>query len=710
MPTRFLAAIAALVGLVAAILFLAPFLVRADGFKNELEARATAALGREVRLGDELSFSILPAPSFRAADVAIANPPGFSSETFVEAARVDIGVGLFGLFVGDVNVKRFVLIRPQFAFERLTNGEANWVFEPTSENGSPDEGAAGETPSEEAPAGGGASSLPRELRLGDVRIEDGRVDFIDRASDAAYVAEAINAKIRLDDAASPLEASGDFTLQGAPGTADVVLASLADLRAGAPASLKVALALADATMGADLSLTPGDDGTIAFAGPLSVDAPDLRGVLGLFGVELASGPGYKSFSADAAASGDADGVRLADATIAFDEIDATGELALDVSGARPKASGSLRTSSLDLRPYAPPAPEAASGGFPAWSTAPIDLSSLRNMDAAFDVSADEILLNDFRTGASRLRATVDNGRMTAELPVLKFYGGEGGGRLVVDARQATPRFDGSFKFGAVDAARLAADVLKNDRLEGLGAVDFSFAARGASQADIMKSLSGAGGFDFADGALRGVDIVGLVEAASSLASGDNVSPARFVGAVTQATTPGEATQYARFLSQFGITDGVVASKAIALTGPYLEMAGDGSVSLAAQTIDLRLAPRVTKAADRSGDGVVVPLRVTGSFAAPKVAVDAEALARGRIEDLGRRAIDRALGEDNPLSGLLQRSSASGGGQAGAADGEAGAEKEGSEEPGAAAKRVLNDLFGGRRGDADDETKDEPERR
>ena len=93
----------------------------------------------------------------------------------------------------------------------------------------------------------------------------------------------------------------------------------------------------------------------------------------------------------------------------FDEIEAQGALSLDWAGERPKASGVLSTQSLDLRPYMPPPAETAPEGFPAWSEAPMDFSSLRNLDADLDISTDAIFLNDLQIGESRLLLVIDNG-------------------------------------------------------------------------------------------------------------------------------------------------------------------------------------------------------------------------------------------------------------------------------------------------------------
>ena len=53
-------------------------------------------------------------------------------------------------------------------------------------------------------------------------------------------------------------------------------------------------------------------------------------------------------------------VALTDTTIGLDEIQATGELVADLSGAVPKLTGNLDLGAVDLDPYLPPPAEGAS--------------------------------------------------------------------------------------------------------------------------------------------------------------------------------------------------------------------------------------------------------------------------------------------------------------------------------------------------------------
>ncbi|MFQ5562151.1 MAG: AsmA family protein [Parvularculaceae bacterium] len=622
-------AVLALVVLLAAIVLLAPGLVPAKAYKGRIETAASTSLGRAVTVGDDLSFTIFPHTAFRVSDLEIANAEGFDADYFARVGEAQIGVKLFPLFSGGVVVDRFVLIEPDIRLERAANGTVNWNLA-QAENGAdaPGDDTRGET-------------SVRGLRLGDVRIEGGKAVYTDHEAGKSYAGEAIDLAVGLNSLYAPLEMDGELVFQGAPSTVDLVLTTPGKILDGEAANLKLEMTLGAASAGADLALGAGE--TVSYAGPVRLEAPDLPAFAALMGTPLEDAPGFDALSVSGDIDGGATGLRLDNAEIAFDKIDAQGGLSFDWAGARPKATGALGVGTLDLRPYLPPPTESADG-FPAWSEEKLDFSSLRNIDAEFDIAAETIFLNDLKVGESRMKLTILNGRMTAEIPALAMYGGQGSGRLVVNARERTPSFSGVFDMSAVDAEPFSIDMLKTDRLLGLGSFKFDFTASGASQAAIMRSLDGTGGFDVANGALKGVNLLKLARAAASLEGGLN--PAALASAVATVQGPNEETDFTEFLSNFAIDNGLVNAPKITLNGPFLAMNGSGSVNLPEQSLDLRLAPRATTAA--SGEGgrtITLPLRITGTFSQPKIALDVEALARGRAETEVRGLLKGVLGEE-----------------------------------------------------------------
>jgi len=150
----------AIVILIIAALVLLPFIVNAGNIRPALERQLTAALGRNVQLGD-LSFSLL-SRSLVASDITIADDPSFSSSPFLMAKELRIGVSLAPLiFSHQVRLRSFELESPQIKIMRDSNG--TWNFSSI--------GHAADRAT--APSNGSLPSLP-DLSVGQISIADGR--------------------------------------------------------------------------------------------------------------------------------------------------------------------------------------------------------------------------------------------------------------------------------------------------------------------------------------------------------------------------------------------------------------------------------------------------------------------------------------------------------------------------------------------------------
>lgn len=626
--SRILFALVALVAVALAVIIILPGLIPVAAYKGRIEAAASDALGRDVSIGDDLSIRFIPRVAFRVHDLVIANAEGFSDPYLARVEQAEIGVRLMPLLSKSVEIDRFVLTRPDIRLARAKSGAVNWNIAAQSAPGdTADQSAGGE---------------PRDLKLGDVRIVDGAAQYADAAAGKTYSAKNIDMIVVLKGLAEPLEANGTMTFQGQPSKVDLVLTSLQSMLDKEPANLKLDLTVGEMVAGADLKIDTKT--AMRYAGPVSFTAPDLPAAAALAGTELADAPGFDRLSLRGDLDGGETALRLSNAAVSFDDIDAQGTLDLSWSGARPKASGVLSTDKLDLRPYMPP-PSQSAEGFPAWSDAKMDFSSLNNIDADFDISTGAIFVNDLEFGESRIKMTINGGRLTAEIPELAMYGGQGSGRMVVNARGAVPSFAGNFDVGSVRAQPLSKDLLKHDNLLGLGSFKLNFTATGASQAAIMNSIDGSGGFDLADGALKGLNIAAMVRAASEFTQGFNV--ASLQRAVAEARGPTQQTDFSEFLSQFTIADGLVSAPTITLNGPYLTMSGAGTVNLGQQTIDLRLSPRASTSIDgKEGRSAAIPIRIGGTFAKPTIGIDAESLARSGVQ----RTLENVLSKGSKKEG------------------------------------------------------------
>ncbi len=123
--------VVAVVVLVVAALAAIPFFVNANTFRPLLETELSAALGRQVKLGN-LKLSVFRG-SLVADTLSIADDPGYSTTPFLSAREVRIGVNMQPLIRSrQIQIRSFEIEAPQIHLVRGANGL--WNFSSLSHN------------------------------------------------------------------------------------------------------------------------------------------------------------------------------------------------------------------------------------------------------------------------------------------------------------------------------------------------------------------------------------------------------------------------------------------------------------------------------------------------------------------------------------------------------------------------------------------------
>ena len=181
-----------IVGVVLALLILAalalPLLINGNQFRPVLEERLTAALGREVKIGD-LKLSLFSGGA-SASDVSIADDPAFSKEPFVRAKTLAVGVELWPLIVSRrLNVTSLTVDQPEIAL--LQSPAGDWNF--SSLGGKAATPPAAATPSTSA-SNADASATDLAVKL--VKISKGRLTLNNGSKSKPRTLENVNIELR----------------------------------------------------------------------------------------------------------------------------------------------------------------------------------------------------------------------------------------------------------------------------------------------------------------------------------------------------------------------------------------------------------------------------------------------------------------------------------------------------------------------------------
>lgn len=577
----------------------------------------TQITGRTLTIEGSVRPSVWPTLGVKTGPVTVSNADWSDAGPMVQASALDIGVDMAALIDGQVRITGIRAENPRILLERARDGRENWVFG-GSGGGEASPGMAGE-------------GTPFSLDLAE--ITGGSFRFIDHGAGADISLTAVSGRVQIPVFTGPADIDLIATMNGQEAR---VIARLAEFKSFLERRLT----------GIDLSLTAGAAklafvgrggwNPMAAEGELTADLADLAAITRLAGVgrpDLPQGLGAEAVSlAGKVTWTQKASLHLRGGSLGLDSNRLMLDADLTTDGARPKLSAQVTAGALSLAGLTGGTPNGGTtngGGSgtqaAGWPTTPIDVSALGVMDVALALTAQSVDLGLAKLGTTRTVLTIDRARAVFDLREVAAYQGNVTGQFVVNGRGGLS-VGGDLRLSSLAVQPLLQDLAGYERLIGTGDMTLKFLGVGNSLDVIMKSLSGAGTLNLGKGQLLGLDIAGMLRTLD----------ANYVG-------PGQKTIFEGVTASFAMDKGVLSNDDLTFTAPYVTATGAGTVGLGARTLDYRLRPTALAALDGTG-GVMVPLLITGSWAAPKFRLDLESLAKERLADEAKKLEDRARAE------------------------------------------------------------------
>jgi len=638
--------------MIAGAIAFALFALPADFVRDRAIAAVKAKTGRDLVIAGPASFKLLPSLGVTLADVSLSGAPGATdARPLLTMKSLDLSIDPWPLLSGEVRVRSLVLRQPALNLEIDSTGRRSWEFAAAS--GGRVRLAEAET-SPEAPLTDAAPSAPvdnreallrvSDVKLDDVRIEDGTLAYRNALTGATADASAIAVKLALAGLGDPLAADGSFAWNGKTVRFDGALTSLADVVETRPAKVKASFStdVIDATFEGSARLRDG----LATEGILDAKSPSARDLALWLGSTLPPSDGFGNLAAKGLLRTAPDQVTFTTAEIKLDATTAHGEITLDTRGARPLVNADLKLSALDLNLYAShggAAPAAEPGkasttepgkeksiedlleepgprvkGYTrreGWSEDPFNLAPLGALDANARLAVDKLTIGSVALDQSELAVTLKNRVMTTRFEDVRLYQGSGKGTVTVDATAETKAgVTADLVLDGIAGQPLLSDVADIDRLTGKGRLTFNVNGSGANQREIVETLTGKVELAFADGAIIGVNVPEMMR---------NLSKGNFGGLDT---APTDKTDFSEMTSTWTLKSGVAENQDLVLVSPLLRVTGSGRVELPAREVDYMLRPKVVASLAGQGgaadlSGIEVPVRVYGPWQNPKYKPD-----------------------------------------------------------------------------------------
>lgn len=250
---------------------------------------------------------------------------------------------------------------------------------------------------------------------------------------------------------------------------------------------------------------------------------------------------------------------------------------------------------------------AATNGVYALSNAKITLD---NMTLSGDVSVDTL-----------------HRAIKAELNEVAAFGGKGKATVALDASGAVPTVHETLQMSGVQTGPFLQQMFGVAKLQATGSVHLDVTARGLNEGDILRSLTGQGSINLANGAISGVDMGAVAKLLQSTA--------RVLGG---AVGDSSRTDFTALSAAFTIRNGVAQTSDLQMTSPTVNMTGAGSVDLASRQVDFHIVPKAQLGV--AGVNLVdfgVPFYVKGTIDNPSFEPDPAGIAKGLVGTVGSTA-------------------------------------------------------------------------
>ena len=351
---------------------------------------------------------------------------------------------------------------------------------------------------------------------------------------------------------------------------------------------------------------------VAVEGKASFRSSSLRKACSAFGIALPTETGDTAFSiADLNA-----GFAVADSKITLsgirghlDESALSGDLSCGWKN-RPQLAGRLHTPFLDLDLYLPKTDRTEKS---LESKTPLPLSFLRDTDVSLKLTADRLHLFSTSLTDVSVPVTQKNGTLSAPLKTSFPGGGSAAGHFI-----AALSADGSYANLALQARGSQINMLELSRsrgqktlIAGMGSSEASLQSTQKYWSDWKRTLDGFFSVLVSNGAI--------------------ISPS------VRTESPDEAPAQSRTgfsaLSMSGtVHDGIVSCKDFRIQDSMLNVAGEGTVDLAKETIDAHATITVAGIPE-------MPITLSGDLFAPKTNYRLLGAVAGTVGNLGSTLID-----------------------------------------------------------------------
>ena len=315
-------------------------LISADWVRDRVANRVKEQTGRELKVKGTTTLLFTPGPHVVITDAIFADPEERAGTSDFSVSRLVIDLGLMELFSRNVDAGRIVLERPVLTV-RL--GEEKRQAEPKKPK--------------TAKAADPKPKQRRDVRLRDVRIEDGTVNIVYDEKGKTRRVDRITANLSMPTLTAPLTGSGKFQWKEETVDFSFEIASVADLREKRPARLVISLDTKALATRFDGSLLTRP--SLSGQGELSAKAHSIPSLLAWMREKPAAASGIGDGELASHVAWKEGEITFSNARFALEHARGQGQAVVTLQAPRPHIRAALALDHLDLNPFLASGPKPA---------------------------------------------------------------------------------------------------------------------------------------------------------------------------------------------------------------------------------------------------------------------------------------------------------------------------------------------------------------
>ena len=660
----FLYAVGALVALaiVGAISF--ALLFDPNDYREDISASVKEATGRDLVIEGDLQLELFPWLAVQVGKSSLGNADGFGDQPFASFDSARLSVRLLPLLMRrEIVVGAAELEALNLNLEVNGQGVSNWQdLEDQGESGASAEGEG-----EAAPSG--------TLDIAGIEIGNAMLTYTNEQLNERYQLSNLNVTTGSISSGDPIDIQGSFDFEAQPADvsgsveidtaigfdSDAATISFDDLNIDAsivgiaevPSTVSFAapsivlkteeqiadvgnveISLLDIHLKADVDAfsyanSPAPNASI------SIDAFSPRSLMQALNIEApdtADPSALGKLIIDAKAAVSENSITLSELVMVLDETRFSGELVVPRDSAGTYRLD-LAADKIDLNRYMAPASESgSSGGTTAEGPVEIPAELIRAINARGKLTLDQATMGQMQFDNVVVAVNAGNDQLRVYPITAEFFEGSYNGDIRINASGNVPVLSVNEQIRGVSLTSLGRAMFDQDNLTGTIEGSFQLSGRGNNMAQVQRTLGGDMSFTLTDGSFEGTDV--WYELRRARAVFKKESP-------PEPNLPAQ-TRFSEVKATGKVTNGVLRNDDFHAELPFMQLNGRGSVDLPAATLDYSLSGRVFEKPEFMEDvspeeledltKAMIPLRITGQLASPKVSVDLEELLKERVRE------------------------------------------------------------------------------